>query len=30
MFVNHFPAEERAPIARALEANAEAIAAELS
>jgi MoxR-like ATPase len=30
LFVNHFPSEERAPVARALEANAEAIASELA
>lgn len=29
LFVNHFPTEERAPVARALEANEEAIAMEL-
>jgi len=29
LFVNHFAPEERAPVSRALEANAEAIAAEL-
>lgn len=30
LFVNHFPTEERAPVSRALEANAEAISQELS